>query len=156
VQQPVGPTIPYANPPPECQAPGEPALPPCDHNASSEAMEPAHTAPLPPTPAARPTSTGRSQTSRHVKLPEYDGTAEVGNFFVRFEIACKALGEEDDDMKKACLLGKLKGAALAWSQTLKDELITMTYVDMRKGLTKHFQGEASGAARRLLDLTQAD
>jgi hypothetical protein len=153
VRQPEGPRIPYAEPPPAHMLPPRgPAPPPCDPHQPSQYTRPAQATPAPP-PPAREDSTARSQAAKHVKLPEYDGSTEVENFFVRFEIACQALDVGEDKMLKAYLLGRLKGAALAWSQGLQGRLVAMTYDEMKDGLMGHFKGEATGAARKLLNLT---
>lgn len=54
---------------------------------------------------------------KHVKLPEYDGKRDVNNFFTMFEKTSHALGATgDEEMMSTLLLGRLKGAALAWVQ----------------------------------------
>jgi hypothetical protein len=55
----------------------------------------------------------------------------VKGFFTRFEIACTALGGAHPTMKKAWLLGKLKGSALAMIQALGCRLENMAYEDIR-------------------------
>jgi hypothetical protein len=89
-----------------------------------------------------------------VKLPEFDGRAEVEGFFTRFEMACRALGAADPEMKKVWLMGRLTGAALAWVQSLGSKLETMEYWEVESELRKHFKGEEVSKLRKLLNCRQ--
>lgn len=78
-----------------------------------------------------------------MRLPEFDGRKNVKSFFTMFERAARTLGIEDDsDAMLSCLMGKLKGAALAWVQGVSgDALASMEYEELREALLAHFQQE---------------
>ena len=57
-------------------------------------------------------------------------------------MACEALDVTDPKLMKAALLGKLTGAADSWTQGRQDELVTMTFGELKEALREHFQGES--------------
>ncbi len=52
-------------------------------------------------------------------------------------------------MKKVYLLGRLKGGALAWSQSMDEELLVMDYEEVEAALKAHFEGEVTSHVRKL-------
>ena len=89
-----------------------------------------------PTPAHAP-AVVPSAAARYIRLPDFDGTQDVDGFFVMFELGCKEMGMQDES-KKACLVGRLKGAAAAWAQGLGERLYEMFYQDIKAAMKLHF------------------
>jgi hypothetical protein len=73
----------------------------------------------------------------------------VEGFFTRFNMACAALGSTNGDMKKVWLVGRLKGSAIAWVQSLGKKIEGMDFEDLAEALCKHFKGEDLSKLRRL-------
>ena len=90
---------------------------------SLPALTPAQVAPAPPQ------ATVAGAAARHVRLPEFDGTQDVDGFFVMFELGCDEMGLSST-LKKASLVGRLKGAAAAWAQGLSTQLYSLSYEDL--------------------------
>ena len=86
--------------------------------------------------------------TKHVRLPEFDGTQNVKGFMVLFELGCEEMGLTESS-KKACLAGRLKGAAAAWVQGLAEDLYGLSYPQLKQALLDHFQGETLGQVRKL-------
>jgi hypothetical protein len=90
-----------------------------------------------------------------VKLPEFDGKKDVHNFFAVFERACISLGMTDEDMLGTYLLGRLRGAAQAWSQGINGGAIAMMgYSQLKRALCDHFHQEGGLHVRALERLRQ--
>lgn len=73
-----------------------------------------------------------------------------------FEIGWEALGHGNPKVMKASLLGKLRGAAAAWVQGRNEELVHMSYEELKEKLCIHFQGETMGHVRTLQRLRQGN
>ena len=69
-------------------------------------------------------------------------------FMVLFELGCEEMGLTESS-KKACLAGRLKGAAAAWVQGLAEDLYCLSYPQLKQALLDHFQGETLGQVRKL-------
>lgn len=87
---------------------------------------------------------------KQVRLPEFDGKRNVDSFFTLFEKAARTLGLQGDEVLSTCLLGRLKGSALAWvSGPRADEIACMTYAELKEALCANFKQHGMTHVRAL-------
>ena len=89
-----------------------------------------------------------SSNSKHVRLPEFDGSGNVQGFLTVFERNCRILGMDQETMLGS-LMGKLSGAAASWLQGHEEDTLYWDYLTLRQQLVEHFGGERMTHVRAL-------